>query len=160
MVKSVARWTWDKYHACSHVKRGVMDLPSDLDIKQRQSLAAARTHQVRRDKTKKRVLNASRYLLNKGESLSITLVAKTARLCRKTVRHYLYEIQSLIESTEDVRILPISSLLGSRQSGPYAVHQITAPKGELFVAIDGERKVIRFTRSPQKWVAYLNIVDG
>ncbi|WDZ72266.1 primase C-terminal domain-containing protein [Vibrio harveyi] len=160
VVKSVTRWTWDKYYACSHVKRGVMDLPSDLDIKQRQSLAAARTHQVRRDKTKKRVLNASRYLLNKGESLSITLVAKTARLCRKTVRRYFYEVQSLIESTEDVRILPISSLSGLKQSGPYAVHQITAPEKDLCVATGGKGNVIGFTRSPLKWAAYLNIVDG
>ncbi|CAH1540076.1 replication initiation protein [Vibrio harveyi] len=160
VVKSVARWTWDKYYACSSVKRGVMNLSNDLDIKQRQSLAAVRTHQVRRDKTKKRVLNASRYLLNKGESLSITLVAKTARLCRKTVRRYFYEVQSLIESTEDVRILPISSLSGLKQSGPYAVHQITAPEKDLCVATGGKGNVIGFTRSPLKWAAYLNIVDG
>jgi hypothetical protein len=137
-----------------------MDLPSDLDIKQRQSLAAARTHQVRREKTKKRVINASRYLLNKGESLSITLVAKTARLCRKTVRRYFYEVQSLIELTEDVRIHPISSLLGLKQTGPYAVHQITDPEQDLYVATGGKGKVVGFTRSPLKWVAYLNIVDG
>lgn len=160
VVKSVTRWTWDKYYACSHVKRGVMELPSDLDIKQRQRLAAARTHQVRREKTKERVINASRYLLNKGKSLSITLVAKTARLCRKTVRRYFHEIQSLIESTEDIRILPISSLLGLKQSGPYAVHQITAPEKDLRVATGGKDNVIGLTRSPLKWAAYLNIADG
>ncbi|MFH0270570.1 hypothetical protein [Vibrio jasicida] len=135
-------------------------MPSDLNTKQRQSLAAARTHQVRREKTKKRVINASRYLLNKGESLSITLVAKTARLCRKTVRRYFYEVQSLIEPTEDVRILPISLLSGLKQSAPYAVHQITAPEKNLDFATGGKGKIIGFTRSPLKWAAYLNIVDG
>ncbi|WP_199482165.1 replication initiation protein [Vibrio owensii] len=160
VVKSVARWTWDKYFACSHVKRGVMNLPSDLGIKQRQSLAAARTHQIRREKTKKRVINACRYLLNNGDTLTITLVAKTARLCRKTVRHYFYEVQSLTEPTQDVRILPISSLLGLKQSGPYAVHQITAPKKDLYVATGEKGKSIVLTRSPLKWAAYLNIVDG
>lgn len=160
VVKSVARWTWDKYYASSHVKRGVMNLSSDLDIKQRQSLAAARTHQVRREKTKKRVINASQYLLNKGESLNITLVAQTAHLCRKTVRRYFYEIQSLIESTKDVRILPISSFLGLRQSGPYAVHQITAPEKALYVVTGGKDKATGLTRSPLKGTAYIRIIDG
>ncbi|HAS6021641.1 TPA: replication protein A [Vibrio vulnificus] len=160
VVKSVSRWTWDKYYACSHVKRGVMNLSSSLDITQRQSLAASRTHQIRREKTKKRVMNACRCLLNNGESLSITLVAKTARLCRKTVRRYFYEVQALIEPAENVRIIPVWSLLGLKQSGPYAVHQITAIENDLLVDTSEQGKAISFSQVPLTWGAYLSIGDG
>ncbi len=160
LVKSVARWTWDKYYACSHAKRGVMNLPRDLSTKQRQSLAATRTHQIRREKTKKRVINASRYLLNNGKSLSITLVAKTARLCRKTVRRYFNEIQSLIEPIGKVRIVPISSLRGFRQSGSHAVHQITALDKDPLVGTSEKGESMTSDHSSLKWEAYQNIVDG
>ena len=160
VVKSVSRWTWDNYYASSKVKRGVMNLPSDLNTKQRQSLAATRTHQIRREKTKERVINACRLLLQKGEELNITTVAKATRLCRKTVRRYFSEIHSLVEPREGTRILPISALLGLMKSGPYAVHQITAVEKDSLVDTSEKCKAISSSRAPQKWASYLNVIDG
>ncbi|MDV6252839.1 replication initiation protein [Vibrio sp. EA2] len=160
VVKSVSRWTWDKYYAGSKVKRGVMNLPSDLNTKQRQSLAAARTHQIRREKTKERIINACRLLLQKGEELNITTVAKATRFCRKTVRRYFYDIHSFVKPSEGVGILPISSLLRLMKSGPYAVHQITAVEKDPLVDTSEKCKAISSSRAPQKWAAYLNVIDG
>nr|WP_319556735.1 hypothetical protein [uncultured Vibrio sp.] len=160
VVKSVSRWIWGKYYAGSKVKRGVMNLPSDLNIKQRQSLAAERTHQIRREKTKERVINACRLLLQKSEELNITTVAKATRLCRKTVRRYFYDIHSLVRPSEGIGILPISSLLGLIKSGPYAVHQITAVDKYPLVDTSEKCKAIGLSRAPKRWAAYLNVIDG
>jgi hypothetical protein len=137
-----------------------MNLPSDLNTKQRQNLAATRTHQIRREKTKERIINACRLLLQKGEKLNITTVAKATRLCRKTVRRYFYEIHSLVKPSEGIGILSISSLLRLIKSGPYAVHQITAVEQAPSVDTSEKCKAISSSRAPEKWAAYLNVIDG
>ena len=59
-VKSVARWTWDRYRGDSRCHRGVMQLDKDLPLVERQRLAAARTHEVRQKATESKVRAACR----------------------------------------------------------------------------------------------------
>ncbi|MFA0708043.1 replication protein A, partial [Vibrio sp. 10N.222.48.A3] len=121
VVKSVSRWTWDKYCARSDCQRGVMRLDSGLSLQERQRRAARRTHNLRRTKTTRRIIRACLFLLRKNQELTIGLVARKANLCRQTVSRYVY----LFEWVK-------SALSESRRNGPeprgnYAVHQISAP---------------------------------
>lgn len=54
-VKSVARWTWDKYRGSARCRVGVMALDASLPLSDRQRLSAVRTHQERRDNTARRI---------------------------------------------------------------------------------------------------------
>nr|WP_269147987.1 replication initiation protein [Vibrio coralliirubri] len=121
VVKSVSRWTWDKYCARSDCQRGVMRLDSGLSLQERQRRAARRTHNLRRTKTTRRIIRACQFLLRKNQELTIGLVARNANLCRQTVSRYVY----LFEWIK-------SALSESRRNEPeyrgnYAVHQISAP---------------------------------
>lgn len=121
VVKSVSRWTWDKYCARSDCQRGVMRLDSGLSLQERQRRAARRTHNLRRIRTTRRIIRACQVLLRKNQAISIGLVARNANLCRQTVSRYVY----LFEWVK-------SALFKSRRNGPerygnYAVHQISAP---------------------------------
>ncbi|CAH6798458.1 Replication protein A [Vibrio chagasii] len=121
VVKSVSRWTWDKYCARSDCQRGVMRLDSGLSLQERQRRAARRTHNLRRTKTTRRIIRVCQVLLRKNQALSIGLVARNANLCRQTVSRYVY----LFEWVK-------SALSESRRNGPerygnYGVHQISAP---------------------------------
>ncbi len=160
VVKSVSRWTWDKYHVHSNRTQSVMRLSSDLSVKERQSLSAMRTHQIRREKTRKRVINACHVLSSTNEELNITSIAKCSKLCRKTVRRYFHEIQFLFEPRKSPQIIPIISLLKPINGGSYAVHQITAFKKAPFVVWKEGRPVTSVKRAPLKWLAYLNVADG
>ncbi|MFA0315034.1 replication initiation protein [Vibrio cyclitrophicus] len=121
VVKSVSRWTWDKYCARSDCQRGVMRLDSGLSLQEKQRRAARRTHNLRRTKTTRRIIRTCQVLLRKNQELTIGLVARNADLCRQTVSRYIY----LFEWVK-------SALSENRQNGPehrgdYAVHQISAP---------------------------------
>ena len=137
VVKSVSRWTWDKYCARSDCQRGVMRLDRGLSLQERQRKAARRTHNLRRTKTTRRIIRVCQLLLRKNQELSIGLVARNAGLCRQTVSRYVY----LFEWTK-------SALSESRRNGPelhgnYAVHQISAPITLYWVEHEvGEKKAV------------------
>ena len=67
-VKSVARWTWDRYTGCGRCHRGVMQLDKELPLVERQRLAAARTNDVRHKATESRVRAACRLPAAEGRS--------------------------------------------------------------------------------------------
>ncbi|CAH7052722.1 PriCT_1 domain-containing protein [Vibrio chagasii] len=137
LVKSVSRWTWDRYCARSDCQRGVMGLDSGLSLQERQRRAARRTHNIRRTKTTRRVIRACQVLLRKNQELTIGLVARNANLCRQTVSRYVY----LFEWIK-------SALSESRRNEPeycgnYAVHQISAPVTLNWVEYEvGEKKAV------------------
>ena len=87
-VRSIARWTWNKYTGDGRCHRGVMALDKSLPLPDRQRLAAERTHTERTKKTGERVLTACRVLRQKGEQLTQVAIAALTRLSRQTVAKY------------------------------------------------------------------------
>jgi hypothetical protein len=88
VVKSVARWTWDYYTGDSRCNRGVMQLPDDLPLREKQQLAAARTHTEKSSKTVERIRYACAQLMKAGEKVTQVAVGRLARLSRQTVAKY------------------------------------------------------------------------
>lgn len=132
LVKSVSRWTWDKYFARADCQRGVMKLDKSLSLQERQRRAARWTHRRRRAKTTRLIIRVCQILLRKNQPLSISVVAQMSRLCRQTVSRYVY----LFERVK-------SALSVSERNGPLsdvsdAVHQISAPMGPYWIGWNRE----------------------
>lgn len=87
-VKSVARWTWEKYKGRGSVMRGLMELDPALPLKERQRLSATRTHEVRRNKTLQKIHDASKALKDQQITLTKEVIALKANLSRQTVAKY------------------------------------------------------------------------
>lgn len=145
-VKSVARWTWDKYTGTSRCHRGVMGLDSSLPLNLRQRLAAERTHKSRKSGTEARIRSAARNLLKSGEKLTQKAVALAARLTRQTVAKYLQIIEEIKSEATNVATLEVCKRPSANVN--YAAHQIPAcSKGLVGVstvgAVGGDLERIR-----------------
>ena len=135
-VKSVARWTWDRYTGCSKCNRGVMGLDKTMPLKERQRLAAERTHQERQNATESKIGAACRLLQKKGERLTQVAVARAAGLSRQTVAKY----QNILNESSELSPLeaaPLVSVSRAALAVNYAAHQISAP----FRALCGSRGI-------------------
>jgi len=121
-VKSVARWTWERYRGSGRCHRGVMQLSTDLPLQERQRLAAGRTHAVRHKQSANKVLAACRALLQDGKALTLTAIAALAKLSRQTVAKY----RDIITTAHLPVIASISNKLTSTRSVKYAAHQVPA----------------------------------
>ncbi|RMO84187.1 Replication protein A [Pseudomonas syringae pv. tagetis] len=97
-VRSVSRWTWDKYRGTASACRGVMALDRLLPLKRRQSLAAARTHAARQKATESKIRDACRLLHERGEQLRLISVAKEAGVTRQTVANYIHIFSEIATS--------------------------------------------------------------
>ena len=95
-VKSVARWTWDRYTGSGRCHRGVMRLDKELPLAERQRLAAVRTHDVRHKATESKVRAACRLLQQKGEALTQAAIGRLAGLTRQTVAAYKHVLVEVI----------------------------------------------------------------
>ena len=125
-VKSVARWTWDKYHGGGSCHRGVMKLNPRLPLQERQRLAAERTHDVRHKATESKVRAAARLIQQKGQEVTLVGIARIAGLARQTVaayKHVLAEAEAILQSTV---VIPLARAAGYRVDVNYAVHQVSA----------------------------------
>jgi hypothetical protein len=132
-VKSVARWTWDKYQGRSDCQRYIMQLDESLPLKERQSLAAKRTHTQRQEKTYRRLLFAAKRLQEQGERITNQSLAKAARLSRQTVAKYRDQVNTFLIAKTN--IIPMGAIFRAKQRVNYAVHQIAAPfRGEDVVS--------------------------
>jgi len=129
-AKSVASWTWDRYTGTGAKNRGVMQLPESLDTKTKQGIAAKRTHDLRKISTQARISAAYNNLKQAGKTTTIQQVAKTSGLTRQTVAKYKHLLTETERTSDDV--ISIRSLFTRNRSNVnYAVHQITAPGGDL-----------------------------
>lgn len=122
-VKSVARWTWDRYRGTGRCHRGAMTLPAGMALDEKQRLSALRTHRVRHQATESKIRAACRRLQNAGEKMTITAIAHLTGLTRQTVavyRHVLQEVQRLA-----ISVAQLPSALASKNVN-YGAHQVTA----------------------------------
>nr|WP_313479255.1 replication initiation protein [Stutzerimonas kunmingensis] len=120
-VKSVARWTWDRYQGGSACRRGVMRLSPELPLSERQRLAAQRTHGQRAVQTEDKVRRACQALRASRLPLTYTAIAAAARLTRQTVAKYKHILdEPAAEQQARAVIVPITSV-------KHAVHQVSGP---------------------------------
>lgn len=123
-VKSVSRWTWDRYTGNSRCHRGVMGLDPDLPLQEKQRLSAKRTHETRQKATESRIRAAARLLAQKGQKLTQTAIAAAARLSRQTVAKYSAVIE---EVTADPTSNVVPMATANSENVKYGAHQIPAP---------------------------------
>lgn len=141
-IKSVARWTWDKYSGDSRCHRGAMQLDKDLPLSERQSLAAKRTHELRHKATESKIRAACRQLLARGEKLRQAAIAAIAGVSRQTVATYAHVLKEtarpaavavlevvaavsrLSEALSPAKCPEVAS--GSARDVTYGVHQVPA----------------------------------
>jgi hypothetical protein len=125
-VKSVARWTWDRYTGSGRCHRGVMQLDKSLPLVERQRLAAARTHDIRHKATEAKVRAACRTLQQKGQALTQAAIGRIAGLSRQTVAAYKHVINEVMKP-KVVSIL--EGVLSKVDDVKYAAHQVSAALG-------------------------------
>ncbi|MBE0469795.1 MAG: replication initiation protein [Methyloprofundus sp.] len=127
-VKSICRWTWDKYTG-SGANRGVMKLSNALPLNKKQSLAAKHTHTARKSATEAKIRRAARILAKDGKKLSIQRLAAFTKLSRQTVAKYKH---AFINTPLHQGVISIKEAFGhGAQNVKNAVHQITAPGRDL-----------------------------
>ena len=126
-VKSVARWTWDRYRGDSRCHRGVMQLNKDVSLAERQRLAAVRTNEVRQKSTESKVRAACRHLQQKGEVLTQVAIANVARLSRQTVAVYKHILNEVLNSAV---VSVFRKTNSSNRNVNYGVHQVSAALSE------------------------------
>ena len=125
-VKSVARWTWDRYRGNGRCHRGVMQLNKNLPLIERQRLAAARTHDVRHKTTESKVRAACRLLQQKSEAVTQAAISRVAGLTRQTVAIYKHVFNEVLKPAAVAILKSISSPI---EDVKYGVHQVTAGEG-------------------------------
>ena len=125
-VKSIARWTWDKYTGSGRCHRGVMQLEQSLSLPEKQALAAERTHSARKQKTEGRIRAACRVLQQQGKALLHEAIAQAANLSRQTVAKYKHVLE---EVKKPLSVVTLRATNPVPLDVKYAVHQVSAPQG-------------------------------
>lgn len=152
-VRSVGRWTWNRYTGNSRCHRGVMELDKSTPLAERQKLSAKRTHEVRHKATESKIRAACRALHNQAKPLAIAAIAALSGITRQTVakyRHVINETRSkvvvalqppLTTSTPAVPKTPgWPSQVSKAMTVKHGANQIpaggvSAPKGEMHPAL-------------------------
>jgi hypothetical protein len=126
-IRSVARWTWDKYKGSGGCHRGVMGLDNSLPLSDRQRSAAARTHELRQKATESKIRAACRALQLAGQRLSQAAISKATQLTRQTVANYRAVVDEVINTPAAVRTLAPTP---APRIVKHAAHQIPAAPGK------------------------------
>ncbi len=119
IVKSVARWTWDKYTGQgSGCKRGRDTLKNSLliDDRDKQILAAHETNKQRKTNTETNISNAIKALQLENKKITIASISKKSGIHRNTV-------------SKNKHLLSV-------KSAQYGVHQDNSPLGESFHSLN------------------------
>ena len=124
-VRSVARWTWDRYTGSRRINLGVMQLDSDLPLEKRQRLAAQRTHDVRAKATETKIRAACRLLQGRSEKLTQAAIGKVACLTRQTIASYKHVIEAIKNVPASITLVKSTAVPASLDV-KYAAHQVTA----------------------------------
>ena len=127
-VKSVARWTWERYTGSGRCHRGVMRLDQALPLKARQRLAAERTHAMRQRSTESKVRAACNALRTQGAAVTQTAIARLAGLARQTVASYKHVLQDVKAAAGIADAVPLVRACSASHDVKYGAHQVTAPR--------------------------------
>ncbi len=130
-VKSISRWTWEKYQGSARsIHRGVMNLAANkgLSLRDKQKLAAKRTHKQRHTRTISLISSAIHRLQKEGKKVTYTALAAYTTLARQTVSKYSNVIEEVMNNT--TKIISLGGLLTSAQNVNYGAHQIPAAPPE------------------------------
>ncbi|MBI6809419.1 replication protein A [Pseudomonas syringae] len=106
-VKSVGRWTWDRYTGDRRCHRGAMQLDGSLSLTERQSLAAKRTNELRHKATESKIRAACRQLQDQGKALIRSAIATLAGVSVRTVASYTY-ILTEVSQPSTVSVLRVT----------------------------------------------------
>jgi Replicase family/Primase C terminal 1 (PriCT-1) len=126
-VKSVGRWTWDRYTGAGRCHRGVMQLDDQLPLQERQRLAALRSNEIRQRATESRIRAACRQLQAKGKALLQAAIAQLAGVSRQTVAAYKHILNEVLKPAS-VAVLQLAA--AAVEKVKYAVHQVSAALGQ------------------------------
>jgi hypothetical protein len=121
-VKSVARWTWDRYTGSGRINRGIMNLPEGLSLKDKQAMAARHAHGHRKNKTLDTIRTTVQNFKRQGLKLTITGIASACGISRQTVSKYLKALESELKN-----VIPLGAVFRWAEDVKNGVHQITAP---------------------------------
>lgn len=95
-----------------------MALQAEMPLQEKQRLAALRTHGIRQKSTESKVRAACRRLIEAGEQLRVTAVARMAGISRQTIaayKHVMYQVQNTMRAAGITKV-----------DVKYGVHQISA----------------------------------
>lgn len=123
-VKSVARWTWDRYRGTGRCHRGVMQLDKALPLVERQRLSAQRTTALQTQASESKIRAACRRLHEQGKALLQTSIAKLTGLTRQTVATYKHLFQ---EMAKPASITSAESVRTKTKTVKSGAHQVPAP---------------------------------
>lgn len=107
IARSIAGWTWDHRRLFGNVDAGAMGFEPmsglsktqyEAEVKRRQSLAAERTHDLRREETKKKLLGGVHLCYKNGLEMTPENISTAAGISRRTVYNYLDLVEALIEA--------------------------------------------------------------
>lgn len=133
-VRSVARWTWNRYTGNSRCHRGVMELDKSTPLEERQRLAARRTHEVRQKATESKIRAACRELHQQAKPLAIAALAALSGLSRQTVAAYRHVINET-RANVVVALQPRSKQSSDATSSPVVkASQVIKPQGVKYGA--------------------------
>lgn len=124
-VKSVARWTWDRYTGAGGCHRGVMQLDKSQPLAKRQALAAGRTNGLRKTASASRIRAVCRELQQAGRALVQATIALATGLCRQTVAKYQHILDEVLATPPESVVRPLAKTVTPRPVN-YAVHQVAA----------------------------------
>lgn len=135
-VKSIARWTWDKYHGSARCNIGVMDLDKTLPLKQRQKLSAIRTKESVTRRSISKIQLAYKILEKKGIPTTQINLAKQSGLTRQTIAKY----QTIIQKEKSEKTIKFSKLIKTInvKSGTY---KITRPWVDSFSNVELDNSI-------------------
>lgn len=126
-VKSVARWTWERYTGSGRCHRGVMRLDPALPLEERMRLSALRTHELRRKATEAKIRATVRHLQREGVAVTQATISRFSKLARQTIANYATVISEALQPTTIAILKPKRMLNAIANVVKYGVHQVTAP---------------------------------
>ncbi|KWS67550.1 replication protein A [Pseudomonas savastanoi pv. fraxini] len=131
-VKSVGRWTWDRYTGDRRCHRGAMQLDGSLSLTERQSLAAKRTNELRHKATESKIRAACRQLQDQGKALVRSTIATLAGVSVRTVASYTHILTEVAQPATVSVLRPSRKAVSvpPRQDRSPATPPVQAPVGQ------------------------------